>query len=371
MLASLAATAAGCTAPTSSSVTVSGGTLTIYASEPAQTGNSRLSHDLLDAEQLALHQSGTQIGKFTIKFLTLTGKISDNARKAIKDSSAIAYLGEIAPHSSYASLGITNALDLLQVSPTDTGLELTQTTPAVPGAPSTYYESLSTYGRTFARVVPSTALEAKGAIEEMQSLHVKRLYVSDDGGPYGKAIALAVRQAASPYTVVSSPTGADAVFYGSNSDSAAARALDAVAQASPAVKMFGPSALDDAAFASALSPAARNVYISSPGFLPQKLTAAGKKFVSDFTASYGHAPATQAIFGYEAMAAVLSVLREAGSSANNRSTVVHDFFAIKNRPSVLGTYSINVNGDTSLAPFVFSRLSGGALVPFKFVQVQG
>ena len=38
---------------------------------------------------------------------------------------------------------------------------------------------------------------------------------------------------------------------------------------------------------------------------------------------------------------------------------------------MLGTYSINCNGDTSIAPFVFSRLAGGKLVPFKFVQAQG
>ena len=38
---------------------------------------------------------------------------------------------------------------------------------------------------------------------------------------------------------------------------------------------------------------------------------------------------------------------------------------------MLGTYSINANGDTSVAPFVFSRLEAGKLVPFKFVQAQG
>jgi branched-chain amino acid transport system substrate-binding protein len=68
------------------------------------------------------------------------------------------------------------------------------------------------------------------------------------------------------------------------------------------------------------------------------------------------------------MSAVLSVLKEAGTSAGNRSTVVHDFFAIKNRQSVLGTYSIDSDGDTSLAPFVFARLKSGQLVPVASVQ---
>jgi branched-chain amino acid transport system substrate-binding protein len=69
------------------------------------------------------------------------------------------------------------------------------------------------------------------------------------------------------------------------------------------------------------------------------------------------------------MSAVLAVIKEAGSDAGDRSTIVKDFFSLKNRQSVLGTYSINTNGDTSLAPFVFSRLTSGKLVPF--VQVTG
>ena len=34
---------------------------------------------------------------------------------------------------------------------------------------------------------------------------------------------------------------------------------------------------------------------------------------------------------------------------------------------MLGTYSINSAGDISLAPFVFSRLRNGTLVPFASV----
>jgi branched-chain amino acid transport system substrate-binding protein len=88
-------------------------------------------------------------------------------------------------------------------------------------------------------------------------------------------------------------------------------------------------------------------------------------------AAYQHAPVPEAIFGYEAMASLIDVLKQAGGSANDRATVVRDFFAIKNRSSVVGTYSINANGDTTLAPFVFNHLRAGKLVPFKFLQPQG
>jgi branched-chain amino acid transport system substrate-binding protein len=365
----LAVAVAGCTQSGggSSSVTVSGKTLSIYLSD-APTSQPTVSADVVDAERLAFPQPAT-VGGFSLQLKVLHAKISDQARTAIQDQSAIAYLGEVVPHSSYASLGITNAVDLLQVSATDTALELTQATPAVPGAPDMYYQSLSTYGRTFARVVPTSGDEAKAQIKEMQTLGVTKLYVGNDGSAYGAAIANAVaHDVGGTISAVSSQTGADGVFYGSDSPGAAARFFEKAAAANPAAKLFGPSALDDATFAAGISPAVRNLYVSAPGFLAQDLTPAGSKFVSDFKSQYGHTPVLQAIFGYEAMSAVLAVLREAGAQANNRSTVVHDFLAIKNRQSVLGTYSMNSDGDTSIAPFVFSRLERGTLVPFASVQ---
>src|SRR5207302_593 len=126
-------------------------------------------------------------------------------------------------------------------------------------------------------------------------------------------------------SLVSSRAGADGVFYGTTSASAAARFFNKVVLSNPAVKLFGPSALDDPSLAADLAPVAHNVFLSAPGFLKQNLTPSGSTFVSQFTSTYGHAPAPQAIFGYEAMSAVLAVLREAGSAANNRSTVVHAF----------------------------------------------
>ncbi len=368
-----------CAAAGNSSVSTTGTKLTIYAAAPAGT---TASPDILDAEKLAFQQfqqSGAKIGKFTVKFATVdASKISDNARTAIEDTSAIAYLGELAPGDSADSVGITNAQDVLQVSPADTALELTQATPAVPGSPKSYYESEKTYGYTFARVVPNSAQEAKAQIQEMTALEVKKLYVTDDGSPYGAAIALAVRQdAGNTITAVQGPpdaskfqaSGADALFYGASPDSASAvaRLFGNVAQGNGAVKLFAPSALDTSGFASSFGAANVNLYVSSPGFLRKDLTPEGQHFESAFTSAYGHAPALGAIFGYEAMNAVLAVLREAGVNADDRTTVVDDFFKIKDRQSPLGTYSISSSGDISIAPFVFSRLRNGALVPFASV----
>jgi branched-chain amino acid transport system substrate-binding protein len=366
----LAAAVGGCTSSGSgsSAVTVSGKQLMIYLSD-APTTQPTVARDVLDAEQLAFKQGPSSVGGFTLQTKVVSGKISDQARTVIQDQTSIAYLGEIVPHSSYASLGITNALDLLQVSPTDNALELTQASPVVPGSPDTYYESQSAYGQTFVRVVPTSGHEARAQVQEMRTLGVTKLYVTDDGGPYGATIANAVkRDAAGTISVVGSLSGADGAFYGGSSPTAAARFFQSATSANPQIKLFAPSALDDPTIVGRLG-GSGNLYLSAPGFLKSSLTPSGSQFVSQFATTYGHAPVPQAIFGYEAMSAVLAVLREAGTAANNRSTVVRDFLSIKNRQSVLGTYSMSSTGDTSIAPFVFSRLQQGKLVPFA--QVQG
>ena len=171
----LVAALAGCTSSGSTAaVTATGKTLTIYLSD-AQTSQPQIAADVYDAEQLAFQQSSPSVAGFSLRVSTLHGQLSDQARTAIQDKSAIAYLGEIVPHSSYASLGITNAVQLLQISPTDTALELTQATPAVPGSPGSYYQSFSTYGQTFVRVVPNSGREATAQVLQMQALGIRRL----------------------------------------------------------------------------------------------------------------------------------------------------------------------------------------------------
>jgi branched-chain amino acid transport system substrate-binding protein len=354
---------AGCSTQTKSAVTVTGTKLAIYVSQPPGAADGTQT-DLLNAEQLALQQAGSTVGKFSVQLIHVHGaELSDNARTAVQNSHAIAYLGELEPGTSQVSVQITNELGLLEVSPTDTGVYLTQATPAVSGAPGTYYPSSSTYHQTFARVVPNSAQEANAIVGQMHALALSKLYVSSDDQPYGASIAAEIRQAAPKQglTLTSGASGADAVFYGGNSPAAADRALDAAATAAPAAKLFVPSGLYSDAFASGLSAAAqKNLYVSSPGFSSADLTPAGRQFESAFQSAYGHAPAPEAIFGYEAMSAVLAVLKQAGSAAGSRATVVSDFRSLHNRQSVLGTYSIN-GGDTSIAPFVFARVADGRL----------
>jgi ABC-type branched-subunit amino acid transport system substrate-binding protein len=357
---------AGCSTQATSAVTVSGKTLTIYYSRPPAGAGGQQASDVVEAEQLAARQAGGAAGKFTLRFVGLDGaELSANARTAVQNQSAIAYVGEVQPGTSQQSVPITNELGLLEVSPTDTGMYLTQATPAVSASPGTFYPSSSSFHKTFARVVPTTAHEATALISVMHSLGLTKLFVASDGSDYGASIALEIRDdaAAGGLSVVASATGADAIFYGAAAGQTATRALDQFATADPSARLFAPSGVYDDSFVAGLSPAAqRNLYVSSPGFMPDGLSALGRQFESDFKAAYGHAPAPEAVFGYEAVSALVSVLDGLGSQAASRADVVSAYRSLRDRRSVLGEYSI-VGGDTTIAPFIVARPQGGRLVP--------
>lgn len=371
----LAAGVAGCTAAGSSAPNLNGKSLTVYLSAPASLASDPEAQDVIDAERLAFQQLKGQVTAYQLGLVVLGhDKISDNARQAIGDTGhAVAYVGEVRPGDSADSIGITNAQDLLQVSPTDTATALTQTVPEVKNSPKNYYESFGANGQTFGRVVPTTKVEATVLVNQMKSLGVRSLYVTGDDSDYGRTVSAEVRNAASPgITPASSAASADAVFYGGSSVSGATGSFERALASNPKMKLFAPSALDDDAFVAGLSPAARrNLYVSAPGLLPHQLESTAGTFVADFRSAYGRLPSAEAIFGYEAMSAVIAVLHEAGSAANGRTTVVHDFIGMTNRSSltpkgVLGTYSIDKNGDTSLGAsvFVIEHVRGSKLVPF-------
>jgi hypothetical protein len=305
-------------------VSVTGSTLTIYASVPTGTPDAG---GIVDAEKLALQQGGAQVGKFALKLRFLTAaKVSDNARTAIENSSTVAYIGELAPEASAGSIGITNAQDVLQVSPVETALP-----------PDAYYESRSTYGATFARAVSTTTTqEATAQVAGMAALKIKSVLIANDGSAYGSAIAAAVRAhvGTTAIKLAASAAQADGAFYGTAYAAAASREFAQWSGANRRIKL--------------LAPAIATVGLSTSA--SQLYTAADDKAVAALTSAAGSPPAPAAVLAYDAVAQVVRAIHQAGSAANDRSTVVRAFFATR---------------DTSLPTFGLYQLRAGKLVPLK------
>jgi ABC-type branched-subunit amino acid transport system substrate-binding protein len=343
---SVAAFLAGC-GPTSgnsssSSVTITGNTLTIYVSEPAAIASDPNLQDVAYAEQLAFHQFSSLVSGYHLRIKTVRdATVTDNAREAIQDTSAIAYLGELQPGTSQQTVGITDALDLLELSPTDTATMI-----------DSDFESLSTYHRNFVRVPPDNTAQGQAIVSEIKTLGAgSSLYIADDGSGYGRATAAAVRSAASAasVTVAGSESGASAIFYGSDSPQSAAKFFSSAASSDSSAKLFGPSALFTPALSSALSSSVTQLYVSVPGDLPSGLGSAGRAFAKEFSTDYGHQPSVQAYLGYQAMTGLLRAMAGAKAEADNRTTVIKD----------VNKQKFDAGG------FVIARLKDGSLTPWR------
>ena len=69
------------------------------------------------------------------------------------------------------------------------------------------------------------------------------------------------------------------------------------------------------------------------------------------------------LYGYEAMSLTLDAIERAAEQGEvDRASVIEQLFATKDRESVLGTYSIDENGDTTLTDYGAYSIENGALV---------
>jgi branched-chain amino acid transport system substrate-binding protein len=377
---------------------VSGNTLTIYSSIPFDPADKPQSEDVVDGEKMALQQAGGKVGKYTIKYVSLddatpaegkwdAGKVSSNARQAAQNTNTIAYLGEFNSGATAVSLPILNRSGILQISPSNTAVGLTKKS-ADPAEPAKYYP---TGKRTYGRVVPADNVQAEAQVSYMKDNGVTKLYVLNDKEVYGKGVADAVAAdakkagiqvagnegidpKAANYRSLAAKiksSGANGFFFGGITANNAVQLWGDVYAVNPTIKMFGPDGVAETSFSSKIPTASqKNTFITNPTLPPELYPPSSKKFFSEFKSKYGHDPEPYAIYGYEAMNAAIASIKNAGDKGNCRDDVIKGFFAIKNKDSVLGTYSIDKDGDTTITDYGGNKIENGKLVFDKVIKAQ-
>ena len=377
----------------------SGDTLTIYSSLPLQGDSRPQSEDVVRGEQLALEKGGGKAGNFKIKYVSLDdataatgkwepGKVSENARKAVGDDNTIAYLGEFNSGASAISIPLLNEAGILQVSPANTYVGLTRAEGADKGEPAKYYPSGE---RTYGRVVPADHIQAAAQVAYQKDQGCKKLYILNDKEVYGAGIAKQVEaigkqqglqiagddgidtKAANFRALAGkiASSGADCFFFGGITQNKGVQVFKDVGAANPQIKMFGPDGVAESAFSSKIgSDIEKRTWITNPTLDPKLYPASAQEFFQKFKAKYGKDPEPYAIYGYEAMGLTLEAIKNAGDKGNDRQAVVDELFKIKGRESVLGTYDIDENGDTTLSDYGGNRIEGGKLTFDKVIKAQ-
>jgi branched-chain amino acid transport system substrate-binding protein len=399
----LAALVAGCGGSSSSGGKVSGSTLTIYSSLPLQGASRVQGAATVNGAKLALKQVGGKVGKYNVKYVSLDdstaaagkwdpGQTSTNARKAASDKTTIAYIGEFNSGASAISIPILNRAGIGQISPSNTAVGLTSSVAgASPGEPAKYYP---TGKRTYVRVVPKDTVQGAADASILKADGCKKPFVLNDKEVYGSGLGTNAVDSlkadgipslgnegwdpkAPNYRSVASSIkakGTDCVFISGIVNNNAVQLTKDLASAMPTAKILGPDGVCTATYT---DPKQGGIPLSLDNRVqctvatldPAKYPPAGKQFFSLYKKTYPKTtPDPYAIYGYESMSLALDAIKRAGANGNNRQDVINALFNTKNRSSVLGTYSIDKNGDTSITDYGLYKIVGGQPVFDKVVK---
>jgi branched-chain amino acid transport system substrate-binding protein len=366
---------------------ISGNNLTIYSSLPLQGASREQSLAVINGERLALRElaPGGRLGSFRIRYVSLDdstaqnpgtadeGQTAQNARRAASDRTTIFYLGEFNSGGSKVSIPILNKAGIPQISPANTYVGLTTNEPgSEPGEPRKYYPSGE---RTYARVVPRDNIQAAAMVATMRQDGCRTVTLWNDGSTYGAGLARNIELSAQKagirvenkqrtdrnapnYRSLAANIRSDCFVWSGVTGENGVQVFKDAAAACPRCRLYGPDGTAEEAFTNPAKggiPASiagrTKVFVATLGL--RDLPAPGYREVLDsFARVYGdRTPDPYAIYGYETMALALDVLKRAGADANDRSRVRELLFQTRNRGSVLGTYSIDENGDTTLTDY--------------------
>ena len=398
-LAAVAVTLAGCGGVgVSGAATTGGNQLTIYSSLPLQGPSGAVSEEIVNGEKLALAQAGGRVGPFRVSYASLDdssptsgqwapGVTATNAKTAAADTTTIAYLGDYDSAATAVSLPLINAAGILQVSPASPYVGLTSSLDAGQDEPERFYPSGH---RTFGRLQPGDPMQAVALVRLMHERGVRKVYLLNDQDPFeiplaqlvaGDAeragIAVAGEDALDMTSRVFtgeaeriSASGAQAVFFAGGTGAGAVALWRQLHSTDPRLLLLGSSAMVNESFGPQIGAAAASTYLTTPVLPTSRYSPAAARVLDDYHRAFGGKAGPYALYGYEAMSVVLDAIRRAGGHGNDRQTVIDRFFALKNRDSVLGRYSIEADGETTLSRYGVDRIVNGRPVLYRAVTVR-
>ena len=376
--------------------------VTVYSSLPLQGASRPQTTAMVNGIKLALEQVGGKAGDITVNYQSLDDSTaqagtwtpeaaSANARKAAQDDATAVYIGEFNSGASAVSIPILNEAGVPQISPANTAVGLTTDDPgAQPGEPDKYYP---TGERTYARIVPRDTIQGAGLVSVMKEDGCTKVQMLNDKEVYGAGLAgnvelaakeqgleitsnEAIDKNAANYRSLAAKAkgaGADCMFYAGVTANNAVQIYKDFAAALPEAKLYGGDGVCESGFTDPKEggiPAnvASRTKCTVATLPPDEYPPEGQQFFEDFKQKYGSnkTPDPYAIYGYEAMRLALDVIQRSETGA--KEDVLKALFETKDRESVLGTYSIDENGDTSLTDYGVFTIEDGAVKFNKVIQ---
>lgn len=365
---------------------------------PLQGDSKQRSLQMNDAIRLVLEGSNWQAGGVKVAFqacddssaktgLWTKAQCQANARAYAADPSVLAVIGTYNSGCAEAMIPILSTAlggGVTMVSPGNTLICLTQSSPScAKGEPKSLYPG----ARNYARVVPNDAYQGAGLASFAKKHGVKDAYVLYAGkDPTSLGQAKTFRGAARKLGIHVSGFKAwnvnaagyrglmrtvanaspDAVLLAGLTEENGGRLIkDKVAVLGPnsGVKLLAPDGFAQQSTIDLAGKAAKGMFASVPGQVPQSLTGPGKKLVGELEAEVNGPVELYAPYAGQAASVVLDAIGKssdrAGVIAAVHSTSVHN--------GITGSFDILPSGDPSIGPITVS-VAKKTFVPFQVVE---
>jgi branched-chain amino acid transport system substrate-binding protein len=386
-----AAPAAGAATAAPAAGGAAGETIKIVSSLP-RTGSSKGQTDtIVNAINQRLEQDnfGACNGQFKIVYEDMddataaAGKWdptqeANNANKAAADADVMVYIGTFNSGAAAVSIPILNAAGLVMISPANTAVGLTK--PADPGEPEKYYPNGK---RNYTRVVPADDIQGKAGANWAKELGIKSVYILHDTETYGKGLADVFREQAKAngfeekgyegidkkaqdYKALGTKikdAAPDLVYFGGITQNNAGLLLKDLRASGFQGKFLGPDGIYEQAFLEAAGDSAEGAYITFGGVPADKLEGKGKEWYEAYKAKFNAEPEAYASYGYEATSVALGAINSV--CKKDRAAILDAVFATKDFDGILGNWSFDANGDTSLTTMSGLQVKAGK---FEFLQ---
>jgi branched-chain amino acid transport system substrate-binding protein len=307
-----------------------------------------------------------------------------NARYAAGRADVLAYIGTLDTDAAPYSIPITNAADLLMISPCNTYPGLTK--PFEPGEPDKHYP---TGRRNYLRTALSDDLQGMFAAQWAAELGAQRVFVLHDTEPCGRGVALpfadACRQLGvelveppvgiepkqSEYEALAraiADSGAELVFYGGIIQNGAGPLWRDVRTAAPEITMMGPDTLFEHAFIRDAGAHAEGTLITFGGVPPALLEGKGRAFYDRYVERFEREPECYASSAYDAVGVILQAIERVGRA--DRAAITEAAFATRDFDGVLGRWSFDSNGDVDLRRGTRLTIRSGMFEPLAVLPIE-
>jgi branched-chain amino acid transport system substrate-binding protein len=372
-------------------------TVNVYSSLPLQGAQRLQTTAMVDGIKLALEQRNGKAGQTTVKYTSLDDSTaqagnwtpeatSANARRVAQDDAAVAYIGEFNSGASAISIPILNEVPIAQISPSNTAVGLTTDEPgADEGEPDKYYP---TGERHYLRIVPKDTVQGAALATVMKKDGCTTVFILNDKEVYGAGLASNIESSAkeqgmevagndgidpkapnfrSQAASIKS-SGADCFAFAGVTPNGAVQLYKDVSAALPDAKLYGPDGVSNPEFfvpdeGGVPDEVGSKTKVTVATLSPDQYPPDGQKFFDDFKEKYGVSNVDPyAIYGYEAMSLVLDTCERLGPDCSDRQAMIDALFDTKGRESVLGTYDIDEDGDTTITDYGVYRIEDGELV---------